>query len=187
MEVWVVRGWFRFVVLRYWIFFGCLNIDVRFLEDTVTDRNRCMRFHCARAPPPLQLWSSGDSWWHVLSARPSIPSGEKCFCALQSVVQWCNTGIYTARSQGFSILSLPLHSISKFNYSLLLSTIINASFLPFSYAQNSLRIKFSSDNLLYFSKKYLITTIENSLSLFLKILRNRVRKNRTITDSLKNI
>ena len=121
MEVWVVRGWFRFVVLRYWIFFGCLNIDVRFLEDTVTDRNRCMRFHCARAPPPLQLWSSGDSWWHVLSARPSIPSGEKCFCALQSVVQWCNTGIYTARSQGFSILSLPLHSISKFNYSLLLS------------------------------------------------------------------
>lgn len=82
---------------------------------------------------------------------------------------WCNGAIpgYILRDRKGS---LPLDSISKFNYSLLLSTIINASFLPFSYAQNSLRIKFSSDNLLYFSKKYLITTIENSLSLFLKIL-----------------
>lgn len=99
---------------------------------------------------------------------------------------WCNGAIpgYILRDRKGS---LPLDSISKFNYSLLLSTIINASFLPFSYAQNSLRIKFSSDNLLYFSKKYLITTIENSLSLFLKILRNRVRKNRTITGRLKNV
>lgn len=84
---------------------------------------------------------------------------------------WCNDAIpgYILRDRKGSQFSLFLF-ISKFNYSLLLSTIINASFLPFSYAQNSLRIKFSSDNLLYFSKKYLITTIENSLSLFLKIL-----------------
>lgn len=37
------------------------GVEVGFFEDTVADRNRWMRFHCALAPPPLQLWSSGDS------------------------------------------------------------------------------------------------------------------------------
>lgn len=70
------------------------------------------------APPPqLQLWSSGDSWWHVLSARPSIPSGEKCFCALQSVVQWCNTGIWlAARSQRVLNPSIMIPFLQNFTF-----------------------------------------------------------------------
>ena len=104
---------------------------------------------------------------------------------------WCNGAIpgYILRDRKGSQFSLFLF-IPFLNLIILFffRTIINASFLPFSYAQNSLRIKFSSDNLLYFSNKYLITMIKNSLSLFLKILRNRVRsKNGTITGSLKNV
>lgn len=82
--------------------FASFCLDVRFLEGTVTDRNRCMRFHCTRAPPPPQLRSSGDCWWHVLSAQLSIPSGGSTFAHYRT---WCNGAIlgYAASSWWFSI------------------------------------------------------------------------------------
>lgn len=82
--------------------FASFCLDVRFLEGTVTDRNRCMRFHCTRAPPPLQLRSSGDCWWHVLSAQLSIPSGGSTFAHCRT---WCNGAIlgYAASLWWFSI------------------------------------------------------------------------------------
>lgn len=68
------------------------------------------------------------------------------FCALQSVVQWCNTGIYCEMARVLNPLSLPRDSISQILFSSSSSSssfiIINASFLPFSRIQNSPSIKF---------------------------------------------